>query len=324
MSSQGSFLPWKFQRIPKNGGTSSDSSGALDDPLAPPVVDVFPPEESKEEGENDWELLSDRVSLGSIGGAAILIPHGESVRSLTSLDNSSHNLSIPFRVQRTLSSSTIDSGEWTFNSSAGVLGVDYVEHVVLPSDTLQGLCLAYKISATRLRQVNHFSGTSLLLAPKKLIIPLTKKNLRTGFIRVQDKDSRDYKLHALLAELPSLKEAEATAYLELSDWDLEEALRSARDDGEWEREVQDDRDGRSGDICITLKMGGGFRTKGAGLLKKTSSPTTAASTKSVATIYEGIPAVATKDVRPHDLYHAAPEHNEFGVEMKPIVPKSEK
>ena len=36
--------------------------------------------------------------------------------------------------------------------------VDYVEHKVLPSDTFQGICIAYNISASKLRQTNCFSG----------------------------------------------------------------------------------------------------------------------------------------------------------------------
>lgn len=48
----------------------------------------------------------------------------------------------------------------------------YVEHRVKPTDTLQGLCLSYKISATKLRMVNKFSGSNLLMAPKTLRIPL--------------------------------------------------------------------------------------------------------------------------------------------------------
>ena len=166
--------------------------------------------ESKE--GDDWSLLSDRISAGSFGGVAIMVPRGggSTSFSITSLDSSSANLAGPYRVQRTHSSSTIDSTEGTLNSHVtGILGVDYVEHVILPTDTFQGICLAYKISATRLRQVNHFSGSNLSTAPKKLIIPLTKKALRSGFIRVQDKESREYKLHAFLAEVPRLKESEA-------------------------------------------------------------------------------------------------------------------
>lgn len=173
--------------------------------------------ESKTGEADDWSLLSGKLSAGSMGGVAIMVPRGGSSTnfSITSLDSgSAANLSVPFRVQRTHSSSTIDSTEGTLTSRvSGILGVDYVEHVVLPCDTFQGICLAYKISATRLRQVNHFSGSNLSTAPKKLIIPLTKKALRSGFIRVQEKDSTEYKIHAFLAEIPSLKEKEARAYV---------------------------------------------------------------------------------------------------------------
>jgi LysM domain len=96
-------------------------------------------------------------------------------------------------------------------SGKGVLGVDYVEHVVLPSDTLQGICLAYKINSQRLKQANHFSGGTLLLAPKRLVIPISKKALRSGFIRVQDTDAKEYKVHAFLAEFPDLSVTEARA-----------------------------------------------------------------------------------------------------------------
>lgn len=55
-------------------------------------------------------------------------------------------------------------------------GDEYIEHVVLPTDTLQGICLAYKLSATRLRMINGFSGNSLQMAPKKLRIPTPTKS----------------------------------------------------------------------------------------------------------------------------------------------------
>lgn len=179
----------------------------------PLIVDQMDGESKTGDGD-DWSLLSGRLSAGSFGGVAIMVPRGGGSStnfSITSLDSASgNNLQAPYRVQRTHSSSTIDSTEGTLSSQVtGILGVDYVEHVVLPGDTFQGICLAYKISATRLRQVNHFSGSNLSTAPKKLIIPLTKKALRSGFIRVQEKDSIEYKIHAFMAEVPNLKEPEA-------------------------------------------------------------------------------------------------------------------
>ena len=115
-------------------------------------------------------------------------------------------------------------------------GEAYMNHVVLPTDTLQGLCLAYKTSATRLRMENNFSGNSLHMAPKRLRI----RNSAVGTayekgakVRTQDRTSREYKLYALLAEMPSMELVEAKAYLDLSSWDLDEAIRSAREDEGW-------------------------------------------------------------------------------------------
>jgi LysM repeat protein len=189
------------------------------------VVDRLPSTTDRSTKDDDWELLSDRLSSSSNQTpGATLHRHpiqGGSVRSLTSMEehecivetkNNTNTLSLPFKIQRTASSSTIDSSDNALGPSGkGILGVDYVEHVVLPTDTLQGICLAYKLSSTRLRQANHFSGNSLLLAPKKLVIPLSKKALRSGFIRVQDTDAKEYKLHAILAEFPDLSMTEAKA-----------------------------------------------------------------------------------------------------------------
>lgn len=166
--------------------------------------------------ENDWELLSEKESNCSFGGAGLHGTRAGSVRSITSIDqenSSSHTtLSTPFKIQRTLSSSTIDSQDNTLGPSGkGILGVDYVEHIVLPTDTLQGICIAYTVSASNLRRANHFTGHSLHSAPKKLLIPLSKQALRTGFIRVQDTDSKEYKLHKLQAEYPEMNPAEAKA-----------------------------------------------------------------------------------------------------------------
>jgi LysM repeat protein len=177
-------------------------------------VDADASESSLHSGaDDDWEVLSDR--------------RAGSVRSLSSLESGS----VPSKAARTRSGScsTVDSfdnksrveaGRTTAGTSinsikAGVLGVDYLEHVVLPSDTLQGICLAYKISSQKLRQANCFSGNTLLLAPKKLVIPISPQQAgRVGFgpiVRGQDTESKEYKIHALLAGFPDLSVAEAKA-----------------------------------------------------------------------------------------------------------------
>jgi LysM repeat protein len=242
-----------------------------------------------------------------------------SVRSLSSMENHNNdnlsnlleggagldtNHNIPYKIQRTTSSSTIDSSEpqssYIGPLGKGILGVDYLEHVILPTDTLQGICIAYKISSTQLKLANHFSGNSLLLAPSKLVIPISKQALRSGYIRIQDTDQKEYKIHALLAEFPDFSMIEAKAYLELADWQLKDAIRSAKEDLEWEMEQNDNDDRhrnhprdnvydakqimfKSGEIRITPQLNHigepiGFHTKGAGILPPPITPKSVAST----------------------------------------------
>jgi LysM repeat protein len=226
-----------------------------------------------------------------------------------------------------------------------------VEHVVLPTDTLQGICIAYKVSATHLRRANHFSGT-LHSAPKKLVIPLSKQALKTGFIRVQDTDTKEYKLQYFQAEFRDITATEAKAYLELADWDLKDAVQSAKEDREWETEsergneyVEEDEGQnpetkekalKSGQIGIkVVDFQGGipiFNLKGTGFLslpKSTKNPEAEINIsendgrKEKVVVHKRLPAIATKSVSPQDLYNASPQHDAFGVELQ-ALPKSSK
>jgi len=114
-----------------------------------------------------------------------------------------------------------------------VFGFDYIEHIVLPENTLQGICIQYKVSPVILRQINKFSGSTLLLAPKRLIIPLKRSGntlSRSGGIMLQDQATNQYKIHKMLAECPNLKENEARTYLHLNNWNLIEGVVVARED----------------------------------------------------------------------------------------------
>jgi hypothetical protein len=93
----------------------------------------------------------------------------------------------------------IESGNWWLDETAALTrhtnpllshevvapAGEYIEHIVLPTDTLQGICLAYKVSAMRLKKENGFSGNNLQLAPKKLRIPLDT-NYRMNLQRRDD------------------------------------------------------------------------------------------------------------------------------------------
>jgi len=209
------------------------------------------------------------------------------------------------------------------------MGVDYEEHIVLPTDTLQGICLAYRIHATRLRQVNRFSGNSLLLAPKRLIIPISKKALKNGTIRVQDRDSPEFKIHFFHSEFPRLGITGAKAYLELADWNLEDAITSAKEDGEWEQkeQVKDS----SGQIHMSFDVKNGiesqFHTRGAGMAPRTDKTTRQAAPPVPPKASFNLPVVndegfmASKTVKPEEMYKVAHQHDSFGVEMQTLVSK---
>jgi hypothetical protein len=144
-----------------------------------------------------WELISER------SGSAVVISFSGSMSGAS------------FRS----ASPSVLKNRFVLEESTGEA---YINHVVLPTDTLQGLCLAYKCSATRLRMENNFSGNSLQMAPKKLKIPT--KATKGMMIRVQDRTSKEFKLYAFVAELPTMESVEAKAYLDLSSWDLEDAI----------------------------------------------------------------------------------------------------
>jgi hypothetical protein len=219
------------EAAPPSGGAAAGSADAA----AADATDVTDATDASL-NDDEWEVLSadHNSSTGNDNRAG-------SVRSLSSMEESSH-LSIPHgsnKVARTRSgsASTIESldnsnvnakhrsssGGGGGVPGAGALGVDYLEHVVLPTDTIQGVCLAYRLSPQRLRQANCFSGSSLSLAPKKLIIPLAGPGSGGGGggggarvpapVRAQDTDSPEYKIRALQAELPDLSVSEARAYV---------------------------------------------------------------------------------------------------------------
>ena len=112
----------------------------------------------------------------------------------------------------------------------------------------------------------------------------------------------------MLAEFPDFSMIEAKAYLELADWKLKDAIRSAKDDHEWEMEQNEDNEAdrfnmrefdcnnnnntkdigsrittgsssvlKSGQIRIIPKLNRigeaiGFHTKGAGIIHQPLEP----------------------------------------------------
>mmetsp|Transcript_12575 Transcript_12575/g.22487 ORF Transcript_12575/g.22487 Transcript_12575/m.22487 type:complete len:278 (-) Transcript_12575:167-1000(-) len=249
--------------------------------------------------DSQWEMISER------SGSAIVISFSGSMSGASFRSASPSMLKNKFVLTESMGDDA------------------YIEHVVLPTDTLQGLCLAYKLSATRLRMENSFSGNSLQMAPKKLKIPTnnvsnnvsnnnatssttattTSKGRR--MIRTQDKTSKEFKLYAFVAEIPSMELVEAKAYLDLSNWDLDEALRSAREDEGWNLK---------GGFEPTTVAVGAAGDSGGGL---SPQPSFDLSSPMV------IAAVAKpKALTAQDIYAAPPPYEGAGVELKDIKQSS--
>lgn len=211
---------------------------------------------------DQWEVISER------SGSAIVISINGSLPSGSG--SASHFLRC---TSPSLLKNKFVLTEFTGDSS-------YLEHIVLPTDTLQGLCLAYKVSATQLRMENKFSGNSLQMAPKKIKIPMNGVT-KGMMIKTQDKTSKEFKLYAFVAEIPTMELVEAKVYLDLSNWDLEEALRSARED---------------------IDYGWDYFNGGA------ESPALPMFASSV--------AAKPKDLTVQDIYYGAPAFEGDGVELK--------
>ncbi len=215
---------------------------------------------------DQWELISER------SGSALVISINGSI--LSGGGSASHFLRC---ASPSLLQNKFIMTEYTAESS-------YLEHVVLPTDTLQGLCLAYKVSATQLRMENKFSGNSLQMAPKKLKIPMN--GVAKGMmIKTQDKSSSEFKLYSFLAEIPTMEQIEAKVYLDLSNWDLSEAIRSAREDIDYGWDYYNNSNGAE-------------------------SPALPMFSSSV--------AAKPKDLTAQDIYDGAPAFEGDGVELKDI------
>mmetsp|Transcript_99414 Transcript_99414/g.195295 ORF Transcript_99414/g.195295 Transcript_99414/m.195295 type:complete len:244 (-) Transcript_99414:116-847(-) len=130
----------------------------------------------------------------------------------------------------------LSSGEWqlrdklqlehvdstTFSEQEGVL-----EHTVMPSDTLQGLCLRYGCSAVELRRLNMFSGNSIQFK-KTLLIPVSQG---VKFIpQDQTEDITLQKFRNITGECIS----ESRVYLADANYNIDVAVQNWRTDESWE------------------------------------------------------------------------------------------
>lgn len=101
-----------------------------------------------------------------------------------------------------------------------------LEHVVMPNDTIQGICLRYGVSQVSLRQYNNFSGNAFR-SRKTLKIPLQPGQP----IHVQ-LNSEEILIQRFKNETGESTE-EAKFYLNEHKGNLESALQDWRKDDEW-------------------------------------------------------------------------------------------
>ena len=111
-------------------------------------------------------------------------------------------------------------------------GEEIAIHVVLPSDTLAGLCLRYKTTPDQIRRLN--GGNCDLRAVARVRVALRGSRARRARSR-QDADSHDVKL-AQLRHSCHLSLPEAEYYLGEHGGRLDAACAAARADAAWEAE----------------------------------------------------------------------------------------
>lgn len=129
----------------------------------------------------------------------------------------------------------LEDGSWELKKhddsilSEGVVILEapaILEHVVMPADTLQGICLKYRVSAVTLRQCNNFSGNAFR-SKKSLRIPL-----EPGMPVAYQVPTEEVIIQKFI-NLTNEGREEAKFYLEDHHFDLMEAVAALNGDTQW-------------------------------------------------------------------------------------------
>ncbi len=105
-------------------------------------------------------------------------------------------------------------------------------HNISTSDTFRNICLMYNITPLELRRANgDFVEEDLSLVPSPLMIPLRDVVASEAVAEEVEPLSEIEIVSLLLDKCRGMSSSEARAYLMLSDWDLNEALGNALNDG---------------------------------------------------------------------------------------------
>lgn len=106
---------------------------------------------------------------------------------------------------------------------------EFIEHVVLPSDTLAGICLRYKVKPAILKRYNQFFGENIQTVK---VIKVPAAHLHGTVFHPQMK-TKEVVLQTFRNKT-DLGQIEARMYLEDHDWDQERALKAWEEDNAWE------------------------------------------------------------------------------------------
>lgn len=116
---------------------------------------------------------------------------------------------------------TNDDGTVTFNQPS------IIEHIVMPIDTLQGLCLQYHAKAIDIRRMNMFSGNNIQVKTK-LLIPINAGVAIRPQIETEEIILQKFK------NVTQEQTQEARLYLDEYQWNLENAIQAWNNDNNWE------------------------------------------------------------------------------------------
>ena len=221
------MFPWKQQKIrqPKNGILSQINYSDIKGPLPPPPKNM---EWVKDASTREWKLLS--VATVTNDGDVVAEAHPTADDASNDDDNNLVCTAVPIR--ETEGTSTANN-----NTSTVVSGVRY--HEVLPTDTFQGICLRYKVTPTELRRANRLMGSNLKLGPAKLVIPSNEKNEQLDLD--SQRSTKEEKIASLISKVTHITKgkitySEAKSYLEISDWEVDEAVDAVKEDVAWSGE----------------------------------------------------------------------------------------
>jgi len=133
--------------------------------------------------------------------------------------------------------------EQTRQKAAGKEGVpldkpatppEFYEHLVVPRDTFQGLCLRYRVKAHVLRKHNGLSS-DCLRGLEVVRIPTDRKPTSSAAAAEDDLTTNAAAVQKLRRLVPGLGSIEAKLYLEDHEYSVTKALEAWKADEEWEK-----------------------------------------------------------------------------------------